>query len=114
MPGSVFMTTKKTTNFRIIKQIKDKKGRSESMGVMLKSQQMMSSAPILLQYINQITDIHLQLYIAFFKERKITPKDWNKYQSISDVINTQRWQKFAKALNALVSIKYEHSIVLWP
>ena len=99
MPGSVFITIKKTTNFRIIKQIKDKKGRSESMGVMLKSQQMMSSAPILSQYINQITDIHLQLYIAFFKERKITSRDWNQYQ---------RWQKFAKALNALVSIKYEH------
>ena len=60
MPGSVFVTIKKTTNFRIIKQIKDKRtkeGRSESVGVI--SQQMMWSAPILSQYINQITDIHL-------------------------------------------------------
>ena len=98
MPGSVFITIKKTTNFRIIKQIKDKKGRSESMGVMLKSQQMMLSAPILSQYINQITDIHLQLYIAFFKERKITSKDWNKYQSISDATNTQNVAEICKSI----------------
>ena len=97
MPGSVFVTIKKTTNFRIIEQIKDKKGRSESMGVMLKSQQMMSSAPILSQYINQIT-IHLQLYIAFFKERKITSKDWNKYQSISDATNTQNVAEICESI----------------